>query len=790
MAGTESSEGYVQRVESCQRIAVLTSGGDCCGMNSAVRGVVRMGIKVGCEMYFILDGYRGMVNDKNGDFIIPATWASVSGINHKGGTEIGTSRCKEFRERAGRLKAAGNLLKFGINNLVVIGGDGSLTGADILRREWPELVQELLTSGQVTPQMVKSCRHLRIVGMVGSIDNDFCGTDMTIGTDSALHRILEAIEAIVTTAASHQRTFILEIMGRHCGYLALVGGLASEADYVFIPESPPEKGWQERLCSRLKRGRAMGQKLNIILVAEGAVDTDGQPISAEMVKKVITCNLRQDTRITVLGHVQRGGSPSAFDRILGIRMGAEAILALLDCNEKSDAVVVSLDCNRVVRKNLMKCVQQTQRVAKAMAEQKFKEALELRGRSFERNLIAYQVLSELSAPGGEDAKGFVLAILFIGSSACGMNAVIWSFVRNVIFRGGRVLGVNDGIDGLAAGHLKPITWGDVNGLTFQAGSVIGTRRTTVEDAEVLAKVADNLDKFNVQGLLIVGGFEAFTCSLQLFRARSKYDVLKMPIICIPATISNNVPGTDYTIGSDTAVNVITSICDQLRMSAEGTKKRVFVVEVMGGFCGYLATVSGLAGGADVVYINEEYNGVKDITGHVEHLMSRMKEGASSGLILRNEKFNENYDINFLFKLYTEEGKHLYSCRKNVLGHVQQGGNPSPFDRSLAIRMAAKASKWLMNTLMKECSKTSRPNCNTPESVVLLGLIGSQYRFTPVSELEKQTNFHLRRPMSQWFLRLRPLVQILAHFDSTYASDLQLCEKENDSCNKKNDQNFY
>lgn len=128
--------------------------------------------------------------------------------------------------------------------------------------------------------------------MVGSIDNDFCGADMTIGTDSALHRILEAIDAIVTTAASHQRTFILEVMGRHCGYLALVGALAGEADYVFIPEFPPEDGWQQRLCSKLKQERESGQRLNIIVVSEGALDRQGRLIRADMIKNVIVNELK------------------------------------------------------------------------------------------------------------------------------------------------------------------------------------------------------------------------------------------------------------------------------------------------------------------------------------------------------------------------------------------------------------------------------------------------------------------------------------------------------------------
>ena len=166
-------------------------------------------------MFLIKEGYQGMVD--GGNNIIEATWVSASSIIHIGGTIIGTARCLEFQERSGRLKAAENLIKQGITNLVIIGGDGSLTGANIFKREWTSLLDELFRTLKITHEQRSRNKILHIAGIVGSIDNDFCGTDMTIGTDSALHRIIEAIDAIVSTAYSHQRTFIMEVMGRHCG---------------------------------------------------------------------------------------------------------------------------------------------------------------------------------------------------------------------------------------------------------------------------------------------------------------------------------------------------------------------------------------------------------------------------------------------------------------------------------------------------------------------------------------------------------------------------------------------
>ena len=266
-------------------MAVFTSGGDSPGMNPTVRAVVRFGIHLGCNVYLIKEGYQGMVD--GGDSFQEAYWETVSGIISKGGTVIGSARCQAFRERDGRLKAAQNLIEKRITNLVVIGGDGSLTGANKFRQDWPGLLDELVETKRITEEDRTTFSHLNIVGVVGSIDNDFCGTDMTIGTDTALHRIIETTDKIMTTAYSHQRTFIIEVMGRHCGYLALVAGIASEADYVFLPECPVEINWPQNLCMKLTLGRDQsGQRANIILVSEGALDREGNPITCDMVKKV------------------------------------------------------------------------------------------------------------------------------------------------------------------------------------------------------------------------------------------------------------------------------------------------------------------------------------------------------------------------------------------------------------------------------------------------------------------------------------------------------------------------
>jgi 6-phosphofructokinase 1 len=184
-------------------IAVLTSGGDAQGMNAVVRAVVRTAIGAGADVFAVYEGLQGLVD--GGDRIRRFDWSSVGSILHRGGTVIGTARSVDFRERAGRLRAAGNLVQHGIDRIVVVGGDGSLSGTDLFRQEWPGLLAELVETGTITAEQAERHDHLVIAGVVGSIDNDMVGTDMTVGADSALHRIVEAIDALSSTAASHQR---------------------------------------------------------------------------------------------------------------------------------------------------------------------------------------------------------------------------------------------------------------------------------------------------------------------------------------------------------------------------------------------------------------------------------------------------------------------------------------------------------------------------------------------------------------------------------------------------------
>ncbi|XP_076577672.1 ATP-dependent 6-phosphofructokinase, platelet type isoform X2 [Chaetodon auriga] len=763
MAQPDSKKIFFENLSGAGKaIAVLTSGGDAQGMNAAVRAVVRMGLYVGAKVYFIHEGYQGMVD--GGENIEEASWESVSSMLQVGGTVIGSARCKEFRTHEGRLKAAHNLVQRGITNLCVIGGDGSLTGANLFREEWSGLLAELVDQGLIEADAIQKYSALHIVGMVGSIDNDFCGTDMTIGTDSALHRIIEVVDAIMTTAQSHQRTFVLEVMGRHCGYLALVSALACGADWVLIPEMPPEDGWEDKMCQKLSATRSRGTRLNIIIVAEGAIDRHGKPITSSFVKDLVVKCLGFDTRVTILGHVQRGGTPSAFDRILASRMGVEAVLALLETTANTPACVVSLCGNQSVRLPLMECVQMTQEVQKAMDEKRFEEAVKLRGRSFENNLKTYKLLAHRKPESELPTSNFNVAVLNVGAPAAGMNAAVRSAVRVGISEGHKMFAVSDGFEGLWKGQIKEIKWADVGGWTGQGGSLLGTKRTL--PAKHIDKIAEQMRKHNINALLIVGGFEAFESLLQLYEARATYEEFCIPMCMLPATISNNVPGTDLSIGADTALNAIVETCDRIKQSASGTKRRVFIIETMGGYCGYLASVGGLAAGADAAYIYEEPFDIRDLQANVEHLTEKMKTSIQRGLVLRNENCNDNYTTDFIYQLYSEEGRGVFDCRKNVLGHMQQGGAPSPFDRNFGTKISAKAMQWVTKKLT-ETFRQGRVFANSEDSCCLLGMRRRALVFQPVVQLKDETDFVHRIPKEQWWLKLRPLMKILAKYKTSY-----------------------
>ena len=732
-----------------KRIGVLTSGGDAPGMNAAVRAVARTALNRGLEVFAIYEGYRGMVD--GGDLIRPLAWNDVGSILRRGGTIIGTARCEQFRHREGRRQAARHLIEHGIDGLVIIGGDGSLTGANILRQEWPDLVAELVEQGEIDPVLAAEYPTVKIVGLVGSIDNDMVGTDMTIGADTALHRIVDAIDAISSTAASHQRTFVVEVMGRRCGYLALMGGLAAGANWVLIPESPPDvDNWEDVMCQRLKAGREAGRRQSLVVVAEGAQDRHGNPITSEHVRQVLEERLGEDTRVTILGHVQRGGSPTAFDRNLSTLLGCAAVDELISASSISEPVLIGMKNNRIVRSPLMECVEKTLAAGRAIQANDYENAISLRGGSFSDAFRTLRIMVR-SLPHAPEPTGTHLriGILNSGGAAPGMNPAVRTAVRLGLDKGHTMIGIHNGFKGLVEGEFSDMGWMSVNGWASMGGSELGTNWRVPSGSDFYA-IARNLEEQNVQALIVVGGWSSYEAAHLLFKERGNYPAFNIPIICIPATIDNNLPGTELCIGADTALNNIVEAVDKIKQSAVASH-RCFVVEVMGHHCGYLALMSGMANGAERVYIPEEGVTLKDLEVTLQELVHGFKdEGRRVGLIIRSEKSSEVYNITFMRALFEEEGGDLFEVRQAILGHLQQGGDPTPFDRILAAKLAAPAIDFL--------TEQSQEN---PAPATFIGLQSGQVRFHSLEDLPRMMDLHYHRPREQWWMELRPIVKQLS-----------------------------
>lgn len=733
---------------SLSKIGVLTSGGDAQGMNAAVRAVVRTALDRGVDVYAIYEGYEGMV--RGGDYIRPLTWDSVGGILHRGGTLIGTARSDDFRTREGRLRAAYNLLANDIDSLVVIGGDGSLTGANIFRQEWTSYLSELIEAGKISPEKVAQHPFLKIVGLVGSIDNDMYGTDMTIGADSALHRITEAIDAISSTAASHQRSFVVKVMGRNCGYLALMGALATGSDWVLIPENPPDvDNWQEVMVERMKAGRRAGRRDTIVVMAEGARDRQGNYIGSTEVAKVMEEAMGEEVRVTVLGHVQRGGSPSAFDRNLGTLLGHAAVQNLIDSGPENEPQLIGLRGNRIVASPLMENVEKTQSVAKAVGDKDYEQAMALRGNSFKEAFDTLRtMLRALPHEPSPVQKRHRLAIVHAGAPAPGMNAAVRAAVRIGMDRGHIMLGVRNGFEGLINENIQEMEWMSVNGWASRGGCELGTNRKVPSGSDFYG-IARAIEKHQIDGLLIVGGWAGYETAFQLLKMRDNYPAFNIPVVCLPASINNNLPGSELSIGADTALNNIAEAVDKIKDSAVALR-RCFVVEVMGRNCGYLALYSGLATGAERVYISEEGVTLKDLQDDVAKLNYGFSHGKRLGLMIRNENANKVYTTAFMAALFEEEGKELFDVRQAILGHLQQGGNPSPFDRIQATRLATRCIDYLIQNVD-----------NQSHDSAFIGLQGREIRFHKLEDFDRMADLKLQRPKDQWWLSIRPIARILA-----------------------------
>ncbi|MGA2404016.1 MAG: 6-phosphofructokinase [Syntrophobacteraceae bacterium] len=726
-------------------LAVMTSGGDSPGMNAAVRAVVRRGLDRGIEVYGIYWGYEGLL--QGGKLIRRLGWQEVGDVLQHGGTFLGTARSRDFKTVEGRRRAVENLLERRIEALVVIGGDGSLMGAHVLSTEWPEHLEKIASARPDLHPAAAQIPMLQVVGLPGSIDNDLSGTDMAIGADSALNHVVRAMDDLASTAASHQRTFVIETMGRNCGYLALAATLAAGASWMLIPEEELELRWHQKMVEGIDKARKIGRPHQMVVVAEGARRPDGLPIDSGDVRKILAERLGIEVRLTVLGHVQRGGAPTAFDRILSTRLGVAAVDLLTDEPDVIHRHMVGIRKNRVVATPLIEVVEKCQEVHREIENGNFKKAVELRGEAFRSMLELVNTLTRIS-PALESGEQGRVVIMTGGADAPGMNAALSIAARYLLNQGIQVLGSRDEFYGLIHGGFIDLDWNELVGWVGHPSSDIGTARSYLVEGD-FGRIAENIRKFNIKGIIAIGGWGTYEHIQQFVEMRGSFPEFDIPIMLIPATIDNNLPCSDLCIGSDTALNNIVEAVDKIRHTA-GATRRAFIVEVMGKECGFLALMGALATGAEKAYLPETGISLAELNQDVTELRDSFECGKRMVIYMRNEQASHHYTTDFLRRLLEEESKNEFEVRSAVLGHVQRGGFPTAFDRILGCRIGAKAAGALLKSLK-----------NNSSEVLTFGLSEGTITSCALSEaLEQMDSLH-ERPKFQWFMDLHQMAYSLA-----------------------------
>ncbi|KAJ5910675.1 hypothetical protein N7504_005318 [Penicillium tannophilum] len=527
------------------------------------------------------------------------------------------------------------------------------------------------------------------------------------------------------------------------------------------------------MCAVITKNRKeRGKRRTIVIVAEGAQDRHLNKIGSSTIKDILTERLGLDTRTTVLGHTQRGGAACAYDRWLSTLQGVEAVRAVLEMSPQSPVPVITIRENKIMRTPLMDAVQATKDVTAKIHAKDFDAAMNERDAEFKEYYHAYLNTStpdhpKMSLP---ENKRMRIAIIHVGAPAGGMNQATRGAVAYCLTRGHTPLAIHNGFPGLVRHHAdKPISsvrevkWLESDSWVNEGGSDIGTNRSLPsEDMEGTAKCFE-LYKFDA--VFVVGGFEAFTAVSQLRQARDKYDAFKIPLIVLPATISNNVPGTEYSLGSDTCLNTLIDFCDAIRQSASSSRRRVFVIETQGGKSGYIATTAGLAVGAVAVYIPEEGIDIKMLSRDIDFLRDNFirDKGANRAgkIILRNECASSTYTTQFVADMFKEEAKGRFESRAAVPGHFQQGGKPSPMDRVRALRMSIKC----MQHIESYAGKSRDAIAADPLSAAVIGVKGSQVLFSPMGGAdgleETETDWARRRPKAEFWLELQDVVNVLS-----------------------------
>ena len=484
-------------------------------------------------------------------------------------------------------------------------------------------------------------------------------------------------------------------------------------------------------------------------MAEGARDRNGNYIGSTDVQRVLEEGLGEEVRVTVLGHVQRGGRPSAYDRNLATQLGHEAVVTILNAKPEDEPVLVGTRANRIIRMPLMECVQKTKAVAEAIEAKDYEKAMDLRSSSFKDAFRTLKTMVRaLPHPPAPGQKRFRIAVLHAGAPSPGMNTAARAAIRLGLDRGHILLGVSNGFEGLAANEVQELDWTSVSGWASLGGSVLGTSRM-VPKGKDMHSIARAIEDNHIEALLVIGGWNAYEAVFTMISDRVNFPAFNIPIVCLPASINNNLPGSEFSIGADTALNSIVDAVDKIKQSAVATR-RCFVVEVMGHWCGYLALMGGLATGAERCYLPEDGITLDDLKRDVTNLSRGFQAGKRLGLVIRNEDANAIYTTNFICSLFEEEGREVFDVRPAILGHLQQGGDPSPFDRIQATRLASLCLEYLIG----ECDRGSNNSA-------FIGLQNGKIAFHDMRDFDRMADLRLQRPKDQWWLQLKGIANLMS-----------------------------
>lgn len=664
-------------MNSVYRIGVLTSGGDAPGMNACLRGVVRAALNRGWEVYGIRDAYQGLV--EGGDKISPIDWVDVSWNFREGGTFLGSARFVDLigdsdQARGIKQKALLNLKRLGISGVIVIGGDGSLTGAY-------DLFAFLKQHGPLITDLQDM--ELSIVGIPGSIDNDIAYTDMSIGADTTLNTIVACIDKLRDTAISHKRISIVEVMGRLRGYLAVMSGLASGADQIFIREDKITKEKLNTMLRDLTVSFAHGQKAGVIVRSEGAV------ISTDYLKETIEILLepKRDVRETVLGHLQRGGNPTAFEIILAMRMGVQAVQLLAE--DFGEPRMVSIKNGGITSITLSDCLKKMR-------------TPEFRGELSQNTKSAFRLNKILEETPIATIQNIRYGILTDGSNVSGMNMAIRAVARLAINEGKEVIGIKGGFTGLAQGAASafPFEWGmlEMSSIMRRGGTLLGVSgNEAILNEQDLVAMRSQVASLKMDGLIVIGDRLTYENA-----ARLSADI-RMPVVGVPAALNCNIPGTDWVIGMDSSVNDLIKGIERAADAAHVLKK-IYLIHIGGTYCSCLVRSAALAGGAEVVISDDDPEDRLDILqNEIKIKVQALKRIISMG---------KSFATIILFSKRPEKaGSTLNTIKQEIAAagikrevslislETSLGGiSPTAFDRILAQRLGEKALATLQKNI--------------------------------------------------------------------------------------------